>query len=359
MEKVVRTHRKLNVLVLGVGGNVSLGILKALAVSSLDYRVVGACISKDSLGLYLCDTAYISPYAEDKTFFEWLINICRQEKIDIVITGVEEIIDRIATDAESFRSKTSSVFVFGGMEQLEIGRDKLKTCEWLKKNGCAFPLFAASEDHYGIDRLVSYCGFPLIAKPRIGKGSQAVRIINGLSELNAIHSADNYVIEQYIGNEDSEYTIACYCDKAGRFVELIIMKRSLYSGMTIKAEVVKNETVRKAAVKICEALHPVGPLNIQMRLNKEGKPICFELNVRFSGTTPMRARFGFNDVEALIREHIFDEDIHSYFDVKDGCAYRYWNEFYIDGEDYKTLHKYKKIDNVSRIGNYVDGYRSI
>ncbi|NOG51580.1 MAG: hypothetical protein HND48_20760 [Chloroflexi bacterium] len=34
----------LTVLVLGVGGNVSQGILKALALSTLPVRVIGACV---------------------------------------------------------------------------------------------------------------------------------------------------------------------------------------------------------------------------------------------------------------------------------------------------------------------------
>ena len=47
--------RTLNVLVLGVGGNVSQGILKALAVSKLSCRVIGACIGSLSFGLYTVD----------------------------------------------------------------------------------------------------------------------------------------------------------------------------------------------------------------------------------------------------------------------------------------------------------------
>jgi hypothetical protein len=48
----------LGVLVLGVGGNVSQGILKALALCTLPVRVIGACISPLSLGLYTADRAY-------------------------------------------------------------------------------------------------------------------------------------------------------------------------------------------------------------------------------------------------------------------------------------------------------------
>ncbi len=60
--------RSLNVLVLGVGGNVSQGILKALALSQIPCRVIGACINTLSFGLYTVDRAYISPAASDPAF---------------------------------------------------------------------------------------------------------------------------------------------------------------------------------------------------------------------------------------------------------------------------------------------------
>ena len=349
--------QKLNILVLGVGGNVSQGIIKALDGSNLNYKIVGACINRESLGLYLCDAAYISPFSNDEMFMPWLFDVCKQEKIDIILTGVEEIIDSLAAHIREIKEKTNAIFVSGNEFQLLIGRDKLKTCEWLKQNDCEYPMYSASEDYDGIEKLVSRCGFPLIAKPRKGKGSQGLMNIHDFSELEKMRGAKNYVIEQCIGNEDSEHTIACYCDKYGRFVELIIMKRSLAFGTTVKAEVVQNDSIRKEAIKICKALSPVGPLNIQMRMHKDGTPVCFELNIRFSGTTPMRARFGFNDVEALIREHVLNEDISNFFSVTKGHAYRYWNELYIDEKDAETLLKNGKLISVNRIGNFVDGYR--
>jgi len=351
--------RKLNILVLGVGGNVSQGILRALAVSNLEYRLIGACISAESLGLYLCDAAYISPYATDAEFIPWLLDLCHQERIDIILTGVEEIIDELVINAETIHKETGAVFVSSSESQINIGRDKLRTCEWLRQNDCAFPMFAASEDSDNVQRLVDECGFPLIAKPRNGKGSHGVRIINEYSEFDDFFysNVSHYVIEQYIGDNDSEYTVACYCDKNGSLIDLITMKRTLGFGATMKAEVVQNDLIRKESVKICEAFKPVGPLNIQMRLDRNGVPVCFEINVRFSGTVSMRARFGFNDVEALIREHIYNENVNNSFVIKSGIAYRYWNEIFTDKDDRESLMNKGRISTVNRTTNYVDGYR--
>lgn len=90
-----KNMKEIKALILGVGGNVSQGIIKAIRKSDLNVKIIGACVSAESLGLYMCDEAYISPYASDQKFIPWLINICNDLSIDIVLTGVEENICEI------------------------------------------------------------------------------------------------------------------------------------------------------------------------------------------------------------------------------------------------------------------------
>ena len=67
-------------------------------------------------------------------------------------------------------------------------------------------------------------------------------------------------------------------------------------------------------------------------------PVCFEINARFSGTTPIRAHFGFNDVELSLRHFILNEDItDAAIPVKEGIALRYWNEIYINTKCFNKL----------------------
>jgi hypothetical protein len=97
--------------------------------------------------------------------------------------------------------------------------------------------------------------------------------------------------------------------------------------------------VYQEARKICDLFQPKGPLNIQMRVHNN-KAICFELNVRFSGTTPFRAEWGYNDVEAIIQEYIFNENIEGFLNpLKSAKGYRYFNEIYIDLEMERNLKK--------------------
>ena len=101
---------KIRVLILGMSGNVSQGILKAIRNSGLDCYIVGACVFSDTEGLYLCDKAYTSPYAISKEFIPWLVDLCVSERIKIVFSGVEEIIDALSPVREQLCMKRELYF---------------------------------------------------------------------------------------------------------------------------------------------------------------------------------------------------------------------------------------------------------
>ena len=141
-------------------------------------------------------------------------------------------------------------------------------------------------------------------------------------------------------------------DKNGKPHENLIMHRHLNHGTTFMAEIVQDEEIQNECKKICEKFKPQGPFNIQMRIHK-GKPVCFELNVRFSGTTPIRARWGYNDVESMIREYVLDEPV-ILNPNKEGKAYRYYNEAFIDVNMQQELIEHGVINDCSIYDNFIN-----
>ena len=88
-----------------------------------------------------------------------------------------------------------------------------------------------------------------------------------------------------------------------------------------------NMFVQRAA----ERLQAYGPANFQFRLD-EGIPRIFEINSRFSGTTPLRARSGFNEVEMSVRKVLFDEPVLQP-DIEPLVILRHWSETVVRPED--------------------------
>jgi carbamoyl-phosphate synthase large subunit len=351
----LQVTEKLNMLVLGVGGNVGQGILKALAMSQFHARVIGACINASAMGLYVVDRAYISPPADHPDFMDWLIKTCSVEHIHAVFSGVEPVIRVLSKKQREIREKTGAVCIVSDPFQLSVGDDKLVTCQWLEQHGFQFPQYAASKDKEAIQKLAENCGFPLIAKYRFGRGSREMIQIKDENVLESVSMLDDYVIQECIGDPDSEYTAGCFCDREGRTRGVIVMRRQLNSGTTCWAEVGAFPDIRAEVTRIADKLKPRGPCNVQLRMSSKG-PVCFEINVRFSGTTPMRAYYGFNEVEAAIRHFVLNEPLVDFPIIREGVVVRYWNELYLSPEAAHTMEREGLLHEPLQFGSFFENF---
>ncbi len=337
-------NEKLTVLVLGVGGSVSQGILKALALSNLDCRVVGACVSPLAMGLYTVDRSYVCPPAASPDFLPWLIETSVAEGVGVILSGVEPVLAVLSEHVQFIRERTGAICIVSSPEAIRIGGDKLLTCQWLEQQGLNFPRYASSTDTKRLAALVAECGYPLFAKPLNGKGGRGIFELRNDADLAFIGSRNDYIVQELLGDADHEYTVGCFSDSEGKVRGAIAMRRDLLSGTTARAEVGRFDDVCEEAVRIAQALRPMGPCNIQLRTSG-GRPVCFEVNVRFSGTTPVRARLGFNEVEAAIRHYALGEPAVDLPRITKGIMLRYWNEVYVDTDAYATLSKSSVLDN--------------
>jgi carbamoyl-phosphate synthase large subunit len=337
----------LNVLVLGVGGNVSQSIQKALALATVPTRVVAACISAEAAGLYLADRAYVSPLAQSSEFVPWLFDVCERERIDVVLSGSEQVLEALADAARPLRERTGTVSIVSPREVLQTGRDKLLACRWLEQHGLPVPGYADLADPEAVTGLVARCGFPLVAKPRFGKGSDAVLTVRDESQLDGAamaadmvlgRDAGGIVLQEYLGSEAEEFTAGCFSDREGRVRGTIVMRRRLQAGTTVAAELGEFPDVAATAEAVASALRPLGPCNVQLRLHR-GRAVPFEINPRFSGTTAMRARAGFNEVDAALRHFVLGEPALELRGTSSGAVLRYWNEVYPEAEAVDALRR--------------------
>jgi carbamoyl-phosphate synthase large subunit len=147
--------------------------------------------------------------------------------------------------------------------------------------------------------------------------------VNSKEEMPEI--TDKLMVQECI--EGEEYTCAVFVDRYGDVVSSIQLRRELVNGTTYKAEVCFERSIHNLIVRIGKAVKPRGVLNIQLRYTKGSGPVPFELNCRCSGTTAIRAHFGYNEPEMLIRHYVLGETIKTP-EIKYGKAYRYWNETY-------------------------------
>jgi carbamoyl-phosphate synthase large subunit len=324
-------NRITNVLLTGAGGDQAVFIWKALKQSTLDVRIVACDSNYLSVGLYRTDSGYVIPRSASPDYIPRLKEIIKAEKIDIVMTGGSDEMMLLGKHASDIQKETGAYVVSPPFETLQVAADKWKLVTFLKSGGFSYPESCIPEEQDAFDRFLEEVPFPYIVKGRFGAGSRQLGVARDRKELGQIISrVESPIIQEYLLPDDEEFTVGCFCDRRGKAVGSIIMKRTLGHGLTHKASVVFNDEISSYCENIAEKLGYVGPLNLQLRMTDRG-PVLFEINPRFSSTESARAYFNFNMPEMSIRHFVFHEDIPRPA-VKTGYFFRVFDDVFVDGE---------------------------
>jgi len=352
--------QRISIMVTGVGGGGhGEQILKALRLSEKDYEVVGCDMSPFSKGLAEVDHAYLLPPAVDKEYISCLLKICKTHNVKAVFHGSEP--ELRVMSRERNRILEAGIFLPINPESvIDVCMDKWKTAKFLRKNRFPCPQtvrVAALEELDSIEFL------PVVLKPSIGGGgsfntflAQTKRELLLIGEY-LLNYHDEFIIQQYSGRFDAEYTVGVLMSMKGELINSIAVKREIGTSLGCRMKM-KNQSADLALGPIlaissgisqgqigpfpevtgpCEQIAVKlgcrGAVNLQCRL-VNGEPYVFEINPRFSGTTSVRAMAGYNEPDILIRMHILGEKIKPRFAYKEGFVVRGLEERFIDKTDY-------------------------
>ena len=319
---------KVNVGVTGTGSLIGQGILKCLikANTSYDLKITGFDYFPETIGSFYCSNHYLLPdiFLNPLKKSEWcqcIISAIKKEEIQILFIGVDFELSIFAFYKEKIEKETQCKVIVSSKETIDIGNDKFKTYEFLKQNKISYPETYLPEEITRTEIV-----FPCILKPRVGARSRDVFIIKNRTELlNKLKDVKNPIIQELIGNSETEFTCGIlYLNN--KLINTIALKRTLKNGNTETAIFKKddNEKLKSYLETVALKLKPYGSCNIQLRLDQNGIPKIFEINPRHSGTTYMRALFGFNEVLAIIEIILLGNEFE--FKLKEGTALRYFDE---------------------------------
>lgn len=319
-------QNKINVLVTAVGSEVGQGVIKALKISKYDCEIISCDMDPDAAGFFMSDKHYLVPKATSKDYLSEMLMICERESVDIIFPNADLELEVISSARSLFEEKGIELVV-QPVDILKIFLSKYNTYEFLKKNDITVPNTAKLND----DNEFSELKFPIIVKPNFGQGSKSLYLINDKEEFvkySTLFEGDGYIAQEYIPSEDEEYTCAVFNHELMDDPYFVIFKRKLKNGTSGVAEVVYDENLRPLFRKICNIINLNGSLNVQFRKFKN-KPFIFEINARYSSTTGIRSKCGFNDVEMAIDSFLFNKTPEKPKIVRKKIV-RYLEEIYID-----------------------------
>jgi carbamoyl-phosphate synthase large subunit len=348
-------NNKITVLVTGVGGGGhGEQIVKALKLAPRPYRIIGTDMSSYSKGLQDVDIAQILPPASDPAYLDKLIYLCRKYDVKALFHGSEPEL-KVMSEHRDILLAEGLFLPINPSETINICMDKILTMNRLKEAG--LPVMRFVKIH-NLDDLKDINYFPVVLKPSVSSGASANSFIaQDDEELRCFANyllkfSDFFIVQEYIGTPDDEYTVGVLSDMQGNIINSIAVKRNILSSLSNKIKI-PNRTGRKElgpvlaissgisqgeigsfpevtsqCEEIAKAVNSCGPLNIQCRY-VNGKVYTFEINPRFSGTTSLRAMVEFNEPDILIRKHVQGENIQPNFSYKHGTILRGLNEVFI------------------------------
>lgn len=291
---------KYNVLITGTGGcGVGEGLYKSLM--NIDKYTIFTCnSSNNSLFIFdLPERSFIVHKANDENYCEVILEICKNNNIKVIIPGSEHELVVLVENRELFEEEGITIFA-NTNDVIKTFDSKWETFLSLKRLGIKTPDTTLNiNDHEFFERN----SFPVILKPIYGNGSKNIFVIESREELDCMAKyldikGVDFVVQQYIGNAEEEYTISVLSDLDGNYLGSIVFKRLLASGFSQFIECESFDELDLTAQQIAKLVHSKGPLNIQCRL-VNGVLYVFEINPRFSGTSPFRALLGFNEIDIL------------------------------------------------------------
>lgn len=273
------------ILVTAISGNVSNGILKALAETG--DRLYGCDVYEYPVGMDRVTEYWRSDFASSENYVENLLDQCIRRGITHLIPVNEQEIMRISENKEVFEKNHIKVLI-NKKKIVSSFLDKLATYDMLKDiEGVEVP----KTYRYGE---FQEDGKPYLMKLRQSCGSKFLKIVHTKAEIEACNlGEEEYIIQEFLEDADEEYTIGCFSN--GTRTDTITFRRKLEHGYTSFVELAEDREFCLIGERIAGKVGLEGSINIQLR-RKEGKYKIFEINPRISGTVYFRHMLGFRDV---------------------------------------------------------------
>ena len=319
----------MKILVTGSGSLLGQGIIRCLRWANKDYTIIAADPSQYTPGNYLAHKSFCIPMANDDDYIQAIENIIIKEAIQLILVGTDVELLKLSLAKQRLQSEYGVKIVVADTSCINMADSKWLTAEFLKQIQAPFPNSVFASDRRAVINLWKDKGFPLIAKPDRGARSIGFVIINDKVQLDAVlDNPNNLVIQEYLPHDEGEFTSGCLIVN-GVCKSIITLKRELKDGNTIRTYRDATTPLYDATIKyIAEQSGIQGPCNFQFRI-RNGEPVVFEINARFSGTTPLRCLYGFNEVDALVEHYFYNKSIIQ-SPLKLGMVLRTFSDMFID-----------------------------
>ena len=265
------------ILITGIGGPAGKATASFLKANNLSF--IGVDMNPE-IGKEYPNQFFAVPPAISNDFIPRLLDIAKREGVKLIIPTVDEEFIPIATNIKLFKDAGINLIV-SSLDTVRICRDKNRTAEFLNKNRISVPrtMSLGNVTNEEIEQI----GFPLIVKPRSGRGGRGITVFKTESELRECISKfdSSFMIQEFIDGQ--EYDVNMFIHDGKVLVNQVLLKTELEHGNygnATKTVPVRDAVVENVASKVAKAICAEGPIDLDVRKAVDGSLRVLEINPR-------------------------------------------------------------------------------
>lgn len=277
-------------------------------------KIICTNSSELSTALSVGDKSYISPMIYEETYIPFLLEICKKEKINILVSLFDIDLPILAYNKDKFENLGVKL-ILSDLSIIEVCNDKYKMNKFLKNNFFDTIYTGLSiEDEYIKNNISSEKKF--ILKPRWGMGSLGIYISDEYEEAKYFYkkirkdidkSYLRYEAKQDIENsiliqeliEGKEYGLDIVNDLEGNYITTIVKEKlAMRSGETDIAKIVHFPLLEDFGKRIADKTRHIANMDLDLILNDKGI-FVIDMNARFGGGYPFTHKAGVNIVKII------------------------------------------------------------
>lgn len=349
----------MTILLTGLGSPGAPGVIKSLRnAEDYHFKVIGMDIDPNVPAQAMADKFIVGPKATDPDFAEKCLNLCKTEKVDVVLPLVSMELPGFAKNQDRFKKSGIRVSV-SELQPLLQAMNKGKLIQGLRNKGIPVPLSITVRSADELRRAFYDLGYPhhpVCMKPTISDGSRGFRILDprknrldllffekpnsayiSLRELldlmKNVSEIPETIVMEYLPNE--EYSVDILAEHGETIIAIPRLREKIADGISVRSVVVKEDDVIEYTSRIVKELGLHGNIGVQVRRDKNRQPKIIEINPRIQGTIVHCTAAGVNlpllAVKLASNIPIEQKELSVQWGTR---MSRYWDEVYFDHKNH-------------------------
>ncbi|MBO4941344.1 MAG: ATP-grasp domain-containing protein [Clostridia bacterium] len=262
-------------------------------------KIIATDCSSIAPAIYDADKYYIVPRITSDDYLDVILDICKNEKIDGLLSLIDPELSLMAENVDKFREIGTTV-IGSSYEICERTLNKYEMYKWLCKNGYNCAKTYVDKNEFFADVDAGRASYPVFVKPICGSASIAISKVYDRETIELLFSHDsNLMIQEFLDGQ--EIGADCYIDMvSGELVSIFTKKKIVMrAGETDKAVSFKDEKLFELIDKFCKSFGFRGQIDIDI-FDIDGEYYISEVNPRFGGGYPHAYECGVDHMKLIV-----------------------------------------------------------